>query len=216
MTPQPGTRTVSVAPERLAGWLAGFEQRHGRPLAELSPVRLVLVAPDGAEAGFGLVWGPLPEGDPVAGLLTEFCRPRRVGALIARQKAHAVGIFDGDRLVAGRHGHHYVQGRTKAGGWSQQRYARRRANQAGRSFDAAAEDAAEILLPELNRIEALMVGGDRTAIAAVLAHPDLAGLNDPRLRHGAGVFAVPDPNAGILAGFPTIFRKVQIELNQLA
>ncbi len=216
MTPEPGPRTVTVAPERLEGWLAGFEARHGPLVADLSPKRVVLLAADGAEAGFGLVWGPLPDGDPVAGLVAEFTRARRVGALIARQKAHAVGIFDGDRLVDGRHGSHYVQGRTKAGGWSQQRYARRRANQAGRSFDAAAQDAAEILLPEIGRLEALMVGGDRTAVAAVLAHPDLAGLAELRLRHGGGVIAVPDPNAGVLAGFGAVFRRVSIELNQLA
>ncbi|MCC6495925.1 MAG: hypothetical protein IT193_06655 [Propionibacteriaceae bacterium] len=216
MTPQPGPRTVSVAPERLDGWLAGFQQRHGRVAAEVSPDRVLLLAPDGATAGFNLVWGPLPEGDPLAGLVGEFVRARRVGALIARQKAHAVGVFDGALLVAGRHGSHYVQGRTKAGGWSQQRYARRRANQAGRSFDAAAEDVAELLLPELGRLEALMVGGDRTAVAAVLAHPDLAGLAELRARHGSGVLSVPDPNAGVLAGFGAVFRRVGIELNQLA
>lgn len=216
MTPQPGTRTVSVAPERLEGWLAGFQQRHGQVAAEVSTDRVLLLAPDGAEAGFNLVWGPLPAGDPVARLVSEFVRARRVGALIARQKAHAVGVFDGPRLVAGRHGSHYVQGRTKAGGWSQQRYARRRANQAGRSFDAAAADAAEILLPELGRLQALMVGGDRTAVAAVLSHPDLVGLAELRARHGFGVLSVPDPNAGVLAGFGAVFRMVAIELNQLA
>ena len=216
MTPQPGTRLLNVAPERLTGWLDGFAERHGIPKVEVADDRVTLRAPDGAEAGFPLAWGPLPAGEPLVNLVSEFLRPRRVGALIARQKAHAVGIFDGARLVTGRHGSHYVQGRTKAGGWSQQRYARRRANQAGRSFDAAAEDAAEVLLPELGRLEALMVGGDRTAVAAVLAHPDLAGLAELRLRHGFGVLGVPDPNAGVLAGFGGAFRRVAVELNQLA
>ena len=216
MTPQPGTRTVGVAPERLAGWLAGFAQRHGTPVVDVAPERVTLRAPDGAEAAFPLTWGNLPDGDPLTMLVAEAVRERRVGAVIARRKAHAVGIFEGSRLVTGRHGSHYVQGRTKAGGWSQQRYARRRANQAGRSFDAAAEDAAEILLPELGRLEALMVGGDRTAVAAVLAHPDLAGLAELRLRHGRGVLSVPDPNAGVLNGFGAVFRRVAIELNQLA
>ena len=216
MTPQQEARTIKVAPERLAGWLDGFAERHGTPTVEVADDRVALRAPDGAEALLPLAWGPLPAGEPLVTLVTEFLRPRRVGALIARQKAHAVGIFDGARLVTGRHHSHYVQGRTKAGGWSQQRYARRRANQAGRSFDAAAEDAAEILLPELGRLEALMVGGDRTAVAAVLAHPDLAGLAELRLRRGSHVLAVPDPNAGVLAGFAGVFRRVGIELNQLA
>jgi hypothetical protein len=216
MTPQQGPRTIGVAPERLAGWLAGFAERHGVPAVEVSAERVTLRAPDGAEAAFPLPWGRLPDGDPLTGLVGAFTKERRVAAVIARQKAHAVGIFVGDRMVAGKHGSHYVQGRTKAGGWSQQRYARRRANQAGRSFDAAAADVAEVLLPELDSLEALMLGGDRTAVSAVLAHPDLAGLSDPRLRHGTGIFAVPDPNAGVLAGFGAIFRRVVVELNQLA
>jgi hypothetical protein len=216
MTPQPGPRTISVAPARLAGWLAGFAERHGTPAAEVAPDRLTLRAPDGAEAAFPLAWGPLPDGDPLAALVAEATRERRVGAVIARRQAHAVGVFDGARLVAGRHGHHYVQGRTKAGGWSQQRYSRRRANQAGKSFDAAADDVAEVLLPVVDTLEALILGGDRAAVAAVLAHPDLAPLAAERLRHGTAVFGVPDPNAGVLAGFGELFRKVVVELNQLA
>jgi hypothetical protein len=216
MTTQPGPRTVGVAPERLAGWLAGFAERHGVPAVGLTPERLTLRSPDGAEAAFPLAWGPLPDGDPLAVLVAEATRERRIGAVIARRKAHAVGIFDGERLVTGRHGHHYVQGRTKAGGWSQQRYARRRANQAGKSFDDAAGDVAEVLLPVVDTLEGLVLGGDRAAVTAVLAHPGLAPLNDPRLRHQTTVFGVPDPNAGVLASFGAVFRKVVVELNQLA
>jgi hypothetical protein len=216
MTPQAGPRSITVAPERLPGWLDGFAQRHGTPVAEVADDRVTLRAPDGAEAAFPLVWGPLGPGDPLAALVAEFTRERRVGAVIARRKAHAVGIFVGDRLVAGRHGSHYVQGRTKAGGWSQQRYARRRANQAERSFDAAAADVADVLMPELGNLEGLVLGGDRTAVSAVLAHPDLAPLLGARLPGGKVVFGVPDPNAGVLAGFGALFRRVGIELNQLA
>jgi hypothetical protein len=210
MTPPLGARSVGVPPERLAGWLAGFAERHGTPTVDVTPDRLTLHAPDGAEAAFPLAWGPLPEGDPLEALVAEATRERRVGAVIARRQAHAVGIFEGSRLVTGRHGHHY------AGGWSQQRYARRRANQAGKSFDAAAADVAEVLLPAVRTLEALVLGGDRAAVAAVLAHPDLAPLADARLRHGTAVFGVPDPNAGVLAGFGEVFRKVVVELNQLA
>ena len=216
MTAPAGPRFISVAPERLNGWLAGFAERHGVPAVEVAPDRVTLRAPDGAEAGFGLIWGPLPDGDPLASLVAEYTQERRVGALIARRKAHAVGIFEGARLVTGKHGSHYVQGRTKAGGWSQQRYARRRENQAGRSFDAAAADVAEVLLSQVGHLEALMLGGDRAAVAAVLAHPDLAPLGAARLRHSPNIFGVPDPNAGVLAGFGAVFRRVAVELNQLA
>ncbi len=212
----PGSRTVRVGPHRLAGWLDGFAERHGDPQVRVAEQELVLLAPDGARARIALAWGPVDGIDPLAELIESVTRQRIVGALIVRRKAHAVGVFDGDVLVRGRHGSHYVQGRTKAGGWSQQRYARRRTNQAERSFEAAAEDAAAVLLPEIDRIEALITGGDRTAVAAVLAQPGLARLADPSLRRGFGVFAVPDPNARVLAGFGEVFRQVPIELNELA
>lgn len=216
MTRPAEARIINVPPERLASWLHGFAERHGPPQAHPGEGRLALRAPDGARAEFRLPWGPLTGADPVAELVQQWSRPRRTGALIVRRRAHAVGIFDGDQLIAGRHDSHYVQGRTKAGGWSQQRYARRRENQAGRSLDAAATDAAAVLLPEADRIEALLLGGDRAAALAVLARPELARLADPGLRRGFGVFAVPDPNATVLAGFGALARQVPISLNELA
>lgn len=216
MTAPRSPRTVRVAPERLEGWLAGFTQRHGTASVELTADRLLLAAADGATAGFTLPWGPLAGVDPLAELVAAATIERRIGALIVRRRAHAVGLFKGDRLLAGRRGSHYVQGRTKAGGWSQQRYARRRANQADRSFDAAARDAAELLLPEVGRLAGIVFGGDRAGVEAVLADPALEPLREPSLRRGLPVFAVPDPNAGVLASFPAVFRQVPIELNELA
>ena len=212
-----GPRTVTVPPARLAGWLDGFASRHGAVDTAASATGLVLVAPDGARAEIPLPWGPLEDpSDPLASVVVAFTRPRLVGVLLVRRKAHAVGVFEGESLRAGRHGSHYVQGRTKAGGWSQQRYARRRDNQATRSFDAAAADAAAFLLPEVGRLEALITGGDRTAVDMVLGRPGLERLADPGLRRGFGTLAVPDPNARVLAGFAELFRAVRIELNELA
>src|SRR5690349_24994652 len=79
----------------------------------------------------------------------------------------------GVALVEHKIGQRYVQGRTKAGGQSQQRFARRRDNQARQAYEAAAEHAARILgggsLPVVS-------GGDRPAVEAVLTDPRLAGL----------------------------------------
>ena len=162
-------RTVRVAPERLQRWLAGFAERHGAPTVTAGPGGVALFAPDGARAEVELVWGVLPDtGDPLAAVVEQYLRPRRVGVLLARRKAHAVGIFDGPTLVVGRSGSHYVQGRTKAGGWSQQRYARRREHQAERSFAKASADVEQVLLPAVGTLEAMVFGGDGAAINAVL------------------------------------------------
>ena len=61
-----------------------------------------------------------------------------------------------------------MQGRTKAGGQSQQRFARRRDNQARQAYEAAADHAARIL----GRVALPVVtGGDHAAVDEVLADP---------------------------------------------
>ena len=122
-------------------------------------------------------------------------------------------MFSGEQLLDGRHDNHYVQARTKAGGWSQQRYARRRGNQAERAYREAADDACAVLLPRLAEFEVVATAGDQSAVTQVLATPALSGLAAlPRVR----VDAVPDPNAGVLAGFGKRLREVRITLNELA
>jgi hypothetical protein len=206
-------RVVSVAPERLGAWLDGFAARHGHPRATVTDAGLFLAGPDGATAAVRLDWGPLPGLDPLAEVVAAALRPRPAAALIVRRRAHAVGIFRGEQLLTGRHDSHYAQSRTKAGGWSQQRYARRRGNQAERAYREAADDAAAVLLPRLAEVEVLATGGDQAAVNQVLAEPSLAGLASlPRVR----VDGVPDPNASVLAGFGRRLREVRITLNELA
>ena len=86
-----------------------------------------------------------------------------MGAILIRRGGFAVGIFDGPRLVASKVGSWYVQGKTKAGGWSQQRYARRRANQASQAYAEAADVVAMIILPRIDDLAAVVGGGDRQA-----------------------------------------------------
>lgn len=213
-TPEP--RTVRVDPERLEGWLTRFGDRHGPGTPQAAPDRLRLSAPDGAVAELLLRWGPLPDSpDPLAAVVAEFLRERTVGALLVRRKAHAVGVFEGPRLVVGRHDSHYVQGKTKAGGWSQQRYARRRGNQAGRAFAAAASDVEELLLPRLDSLEGLVLGGDGAAVRSVLSGPGFAGLRELAAASRHPVYPIADPNHSVLAGFPASFRAVPIQLNEL-
>jgi len=126
-------RTVTVAAGRLEGWLAGFADRHGAPTVSRGERVVELVGVDGAQARIEVPFPPL-RGELVAHVL----RPRRIGVLLVRRHGHAVGVFDGTNLVASKVGSAYVQGGTKAGGWSQQRYARRRANQASAAFAQAA------------------------------------------------------------------------------
>ncbi|WP_142259377.1 acVLRF1 family peptidyl-tRNA hydrolase [Thermopolyspora flexuosa] len=159
-------------------------------------------SPPPADAGPG---GP----DLVERLIAHANRPRRVGVLLVRLGGFAAGVFDGERLVASKVGARHVQGRTAAGGWSQQRFARRREKQANEALRAAADVAARVLAPRLAELHAVVLGGDRRAVDAL--------RGDPRL---AGVFAlaappfltVPDPKLAVLESTPALFRAVRIRV----
>jgi len=206
------TRQVSVPAARLARWLDGFAERHGETCAEADEHEVRLTGSDGARAALTVPFPPLLEGtgDARERLLAHVSRPRTVGVLLVRRRAHAVGVFDGDELVASKVDTSYVQATTKAGGWSQQRYARRRANQAAAAFADAADAASRILLPHLTRLDALVCGGDRAAIDAVLADPRLRALAELRSEPW---LAVPDPRLRILRAMPAQFRAVRIRLD---
>lgn len=210
-------RTVTVAPERLVRWLEGFGVRHGRPEARLDGATLTLVAPDGAVAALTTRWPEMPAGDdPVATFVALATRPRRVGVLLVRRERHAVGLADGGVVVTVRAGRHYVQGRTKAGGWSQQRYARRRDNQARHAYAAAADDAAQVLEPEAASLEGLLRGGDAAGLDAVLADPRLVRTAALARRIPLPRLEVGDPTREALAAFPARYAAVTVRLNQLA
>ena len=85
-----------------------------------------------------------------------------------------------------------MQGRTKAGGQSQQRFARRRDNQARAAYEAAADHAARILADAL---DALVTGGDQAAVDAVLDDPRLSRVAE---RRTSLWLAVPDPRRAVL------------------
>jgi hypothetical protein len=202
---------VSVPAARLARWLDGFAHRHGGTTATADDAEVRLIGADGARAWLTVPFPPLPSGDnPIRELVDHVARERAVGVLLVRRRAHAVGIFVGDELVASKVESTYVQGTTKAGGWSQHRYARRRANQAQAAFADAADTCARVLLPRAADLDALICGGDRAAVDAVLADPRLAPLAD---RRQGPFLAVPDPRLRVLQATPEQFRAVPIELD---
>ncbi|HEU4426181.1 MAG TPA: acVLRF1 family peptidyl-tRNA hydrolase, partial [Pilimelia sp.] len=124
-----GGRRIDVDPERLARWVAGFADRHGPPEVGIEAYGVRLAAPDGAVADLFTPPGA-PAAPDLPGFLAAATTARRLGLVLARRGAVAIGIAYGGELVTSKVETSYVQGRTAAGGWSQQRFARRRANQA--------------------------------------------------------------------------------------
>jgi hypothetical protein len=140
---------------------------------------------------------------------------RTVGVLLVRLGGYAAGVFTGapPRLADSKVGSRLVHGRSAAGGQSQQRFARRREKQAAEALGAAADTAAAVFGRSGRPLDALVLGGDRRAVAGL--------RDDPRLR---GYFAVavdrflttPDPRLAVLRETPKMFRAIRVQLTQPA
>jgi hypothetical protein len=193
-------RDLEVAPERVDRWVAGFADRHGETTVERDGDLVMRVAgADGASAVFE--WFVV---DPL-------------GLVLVRRGGYAVGLAREGRLLSSKVGTRYVQSRTAAGGWSQQRFARRRGNQADALADAVAEHALRVLLSdnqspgphELGVPHGLVVGGDRALVAQVLADSRLRALADLPRR---AFYDLPDPRRDVLERAVQRGRSVRIHL----
>ena len=148
---------------------------------------------------------------PVASFTAAAGQPHRAAVLLVRRGRWACGVFDGERLVASKVDARLVQGRTAAGGWSQQRFARRREQQAASALSAAADTAARVFAPYTGRLDAVVLGGDRRAIAGL--------RGDPRLRPYFALaverfLTVPDPRLAVLRECGRLLRAVQIRVTE--
>ncbi|TCO50023.1 hypothetical protein EV646_10294 [Kribbella antiqua] len=201
-------RVVSVAPERLDKWLTGFAERHGSVEYDVTPTTLTASAEDGSTAVVDIPFAPLTDLTP-EGVIKHVLAEHRLGVLLVRRGGYGAGVFVGAKLTDSKVGSRHVQGTTKAGGWSQQRYARRRDNQAREAFAAATEVAVRILAPA--RLDALVCGGDRRAVDTVLEDPrlkDLLGLVRPPF------LGVPDPKQKVLEQAGADARAIRIAVTQ--
>lgn len=205
-------RTILLPRERLARWVAGFGERHGDTTWAAESGRVNGTAADGAEAQIMINAGPAVPGDQPTSLLTQVSVDLDLGVLLVRKGGYAIGVARGGQVTDHTGGTSYVQSRTKAGGWSQQRYARRRGNQATRAYAKAAGDAAR-LLASAQALDRLVCGGDRVAIEAVLDDPRLTAL---RPRWDGRVFGVADPRWKVLQEFVPVALGVTIRLNDAA
>ena len=183
------SRTVEVDPVRLDRWIEGFAARHDGATRADVPGSFVLTGGDGSTA----------TGEP-------FDHPR-IGLVLVRRGGHAVGRDEGGDLVAHTCGTAYVQGKTKKGGWSQRRYARRRGNQADGVIGKVSELALRHLAP--GSVDALVLGGDRRMAEQVLDDDRLAHLLELPRRT---LWDLPDPRFAVLEDAARRARAIRITL----
>ena len=146
---------------------------------------------------FGLAHARVYESVELGPLYEALAEDRVVAALLVRMGGYAVGVFEGEQLVASKVGSRFVKGRHKKGGSSANRFRRRREEQERALIDSAAEAAARVLEPHRERIEQVALGGDRAAAARVAER--LPWLAEKQLER---FFAVPEPRQRELERLP--------------
>lgn len=232
---QDPTRTVTVPAERLARWVRGFAGRHGAVTAAPTPGGFDLRGADGSLARVVAACAPVPlppwspgpsdAGEPPAGadrdpaeladvVAAHLLAERDLGLLVVRRGGYAAARMRGTQVTSSKVGSRYVQGRTAAGGWSQQRFARRRDNQTAELVGAAVQVAARILGPGTDPPpQVLVTGGDRALVDRALADPLLrAVVRLPRGPH----LPLGDPRADVVRAVPALLREVRITLTETA
>lgn len=161
---------ILLSGDRLYRWVANFEKNHG-PVSLQANGTLTGEAEDGASFIISLPFDrPYHGGAAVADFLAANEPPPSWGLLLARKSGFVVARLLGNELDGHKVARRHVQGRTKAGGQSQQRFARRRDNQAKAVHTSAAGHAHELL----SDVSELVLGGDRFAVEQILS---LARIN---------------------------------------
>ncbi len=200
------TRSVHVPAERLGRWISGFGERHAGSSATWTDGACTLTGGDGSTATFR---PPFPvSADTVDSLIAGIAHIPRTAVIAVRRGGFLAAIVDGSTVVAGDAGKRHVQGRTAAGGWSQQRFARRRDKQVHELSQAAADYAARVVLPEIP-VDYLATGGDRPLVEDVLRDSRLRVLADiPRGPH----LSLDDIRKATIAELPALLATCRIDL----
>jgi hypothetical protein len=220
-----GGHWVEVQPDRFPSWIDEFRRRHGAaagPVMDETGTVVTVPAADGSVAECHVPFPPLnlitarneagsagAGGISLSAVAEHALAERTVGVLLVRLGGYAVGVFAGSppRLTVSKTGSRPVHGRSAAGGWSQHRFARRREKQVNEALQAAADAAATIFKDV--RLDAVVLGGDRRAIAGLAEDPR---LKDYLARATGRFLTVPDPRLAVLRDTPRAFLAIRVRV----
>lgn len=195
---------VLLAAARLPRWVENFATRHGETVLDVHDGGLRGAAADRSSFLARLPFDTSYDGAPgVDAFVAARHVPDDWGVLLVRKGGFAVARLAGEAMTASKVGQRHVQGRTKAGGQSQQRFARRRDNQARQAYEAAGDHAVRIL----GEAALVVAGGDRRAVEEVLADHRLA-----RVQRTGWWLPVPDPRRRVLEAAVADACAVRVEV----
>ncbi len=219
------SRTTLVSADRLPGWAARFAAAHGALRCDQHDDGLHLSAADGSTALLQSPWPPA--GRPGRGatelerLASLAAQSRTVAVVLIRRGGYALGLCRDGAVLVSKSGSGFSQSRSGAGGSSQQRFARRRANQADAMLERVAEHAQLLFGPQrpgpgagadttnIGRAEYLVLGGDRALTSLLMAEPRAGFLARlPQLRF----LDVPDPKTAVLKSAAREVQAIRIRV----
>ena len=161
---------------------AGDVREAVRALGDPDTGVAVFWEPDGITA----VAPPFPIGEtavsdgldagPLAALLG---RRLRVAVVMIRLGRYAVGVLNGDALVASKTDTRYVKSRHRAGGSSQRRFERSRERLARELYDKTCAVASDILRPFADSLDYVLLGGEKQTVGGLLRRCDALRRLEP-------------------------------------
>ena len=106
------------------------------------------------------------DGVDVGPMLDLLSRDVTVGVVLLRLGRYAVGVVENGRLAASKSDTRYVKNRHRKGGSSQRRFARSRERLVRELYDKVCAVTEDVFRPYGDRIEYLMLGGERQTLLA--------------------------------------------------
>lgn len=125
--------------------------------------RLTAIAPP-----FPLHEDSQADGADAKGLRDLLAAELKIGVVLVRLGRYAVGVLEGETLVASKTDTRYVKNRHRAGGSSQRRFERSRERLIRELFDKACEVTQDILSPHANSLDHVLLGGEKMTVVRFL------------------------------------------------
>lgn len=155
-----------AAAERLPGGAALRQSDTGLALFRVDGRGLAIIPPFPITAALvGTGTEPLPGWDPRP-LGQLLAADYIVGVILLRLGRYLTAVFEGERPAVSKTDTRYVKGKHHAGGTSQLRFQRIREGQARKLYDETCRVAQERFAPYSDRLDYLLLGGDKQTLNA--------------------------------------------------
>jgi len=132
----------------------------------------------------------------IEGLRSMLTRDYKVALILIRLGAYAVGVYQGQKLVASKVGTGLIHARHKQGGSSAARFARHREKQIEYFMTRVCGHAQEQIAPHLQTLDYVAYGGARTTILLLRKHCHFLGQFDDRVL--PPLLDIPEPRQAVL------------------